>query len=164
LLVHEIIKFKIRNSGEEYALDLTGAQWGWHDFVVPWSVVTERMEKRSDHQHDLRSVDEYFGNRVVEGVRDGEASETWELNIAKHFNDALQKRFEEEKRRAEEARKKAKRKGSTSDELPEEPEEEVEPLLPLMEWIPKAVREALDLAEMKFATRMKRAADKVTTG
>ncbi|GAB7337247.1 hypothetical protein MBLNU457_g2619t2 [Dothideomycetes sp. NU457] len=162
-LVHEVIKFKIRNSGEEYALDLTGAQWGWHDIVVPWSVVTERMEKKSDHQHDLQSVEEYFATRIVDGVRDGEASRTWELNIAQHFNDALQKRFEEEKSRAEEARRNAKRKGSASEELPEEPVEEVKPLLPLMEWIPKAVQEAVDLAETKFATRMKRAAEKATT-
>lgn len=102
-MVHEVVKFKIRNSGEEYALDLTGAQWGWHDIVVPWSVVTARMEEKSDRPFDLQSVDEYFGARVVEGVRDGEASRIWESNIAQHFNDALQKRFEEEKRRAEEA-------------------------------------------------------------
>lgn len=38
------------------------------------------------------------------------------------------------------------------------------PLLPFMEWVRKAVLEALNLAEMKFATGMKKAAEKVTTG
>jgi len=123
------------------------------------------MDKGSDQHSELQNVNEYFGNRVVEGAWEAEASRTWESDIAQHFNNALTKRFDEEKRRADEARKNAKRRGSASDEMPEEPVEELKPLLPLMEWISKAVQEALYSAETKFASRgMKTMVEKATTG
>ena len=33
---HQILKITMNGTGEEYVLDLSGAQYGWHDPIIAW--------------------------------------------------------------------------------------------------------------------------------
>ncbi|CZT53010.1 uncharacterized protein RSE6_14441 [Rhynchosporium secalis] len=54
---HEIIKVKLQNGGEEYALDFSGAQYGYFEPVIPW---LKYVESRVAHFASRQGFD-YFG-------------------------------------------------------------------------------------------------------
>ena len=42
--IHTIIRVTMKN-GETYSLDMAGAQYGWHESVVPWKLYTTRVRE-----------------------------------------------------------------------------------------------------------------------
>lgn len=58
---HDILKVYLKDGGEIFALDLTGAQYGYHDPITPWSIYLERRCETYVYRGEFQ----YFG-----GTRD----------------------------------------------------------------------------------------------
>jgi len=73
---HEVLKVALKN-GEEYALDLAGAQYGHHDPIAPW-IEFEQERVRQVGSSELYSlpqsalwVKEYSMKAVVQALEEG---------------------------------------------------------------------------------------------
>ena len=70
---HSIIKLTLKYGGESYALDLTGAQYGYYDPVTPWSeYLTTRVSglKSNKPPHKLGKSKEWHLRQVREREKD----------------------------------------------------------------------------------------------
>ncbi|KAK4692496.1 hypothetical protein P7C71_g4724, partial [Lecanoromycetidae sp. Uapishka_2] len=55
--LHCIIKADLKN-GESYAIDVTGAQYGWYDAILPWDLYMESRVDRIESVHYLRKIED----------------------------------------------------------------------------------------------------------
>ena len=66
---HSILKVTVQN-GEQYALDMTGAQFGWQEAVIPWNIyahfriqhIIETLDFGHEHVHLRGSATSWLSN------------------------------------------------------------------------------------------------------
>jgi len=82
---HEIIHVTLKHNAEQYALDISSAQYGYYEPVVPW------REYMAERVRSISPPDEfqYFGgsrDRLVKRLQDGTGSVPWDYLISSNIN------------------------------------------------------------------------------
>ena len=67
-VTHEVLRLALKADDSSYALDLTGAQYGWYEAVVPWSTYCSDRVAKINKTVPLRSVEQTFAS--YEGIFD----------------------------------------------------------------------------------------------
>lgn len=81
---HTIIRVTMKN-GEMYALDMAGAQYGWHEPVTPWQLYNTTRVR------DIRNVVPFGGTRAFCKMRANKMNEQrqWQHNIKQNFAESV---------------------------------------------------------------------------